>query len=286
MNVRGLASGLLFAAGFAAAAQITSATPDVPTAQSLEAKLSDQFVLLRGMYDGEQVTFDSAGQLIGSASPMPFSLSFLVVKKVEISEDKVEVYANRAGLDITRGWPAGKPDKVKTTPIDKSGRFQVLIMIARDPAHPDQLNEAVDRIFHAGFDEGLVQAAPQYWRPWILHQLHPERPYPEVPVGVETGPGQAPNRKPRADAITYPRLTHMEPAMITEAARVRRLQGESTIGVVVDESGAPKDAVIVSPLGMGLDEMAVLAVMKSQFTPATKNGRPVPVWINIQQNFR
>lgn len=257
-----------------------------PTQQSITAELQQPFLMLRGMYDGDKLAFDAQGQLIGSATPMPFSLSFLVVQSVTVAPDQVEIDASRAGLEITRGWPVGFPDKVKAVPIDKKGRFQVVITISRDRQHDELLEAALNRVFHVGFDDSLTEVAPQYWRPWIGHELHPERPYPVMPVGVETGPGVPANRKPKPDKIQYPRLVHTVDPPTTEAARIRSLQGQSAIGLIVDAAGIPRDLVIVQPLGMGLDEMAVLAVMQFRFAPALKKGKPVPVWINVLETFR
>ncbi len=162
----------------------------------------------------------------------------------------------------------------------------MVITIERDAQHSDLLDAALNRVFHTGFDDSLTEVAPQYWRPWIGHQLHPDRPFPAIPVGVETGPGVRANQRPKPDTIMYPRLVHTEEPITTEAARIRGIASTSTIGLIVDEKGIPWDMVIVRPLGMGLDEMAVLTVMRFRFTPAVKNGRPVPVWINVQENFR
>jgi TonB family protein len=39
-------------------------------------------------------------------------------------------------------------------------------------------------------------------------------------------------------------------------------------------------------LGMGLDQKAVEAVKQWKFDPATKDGKPVAVQINVEVNFR
>lgn len=43
---------------------------------------------------------------------------------------------------------------------------------------------------------------------------------------------------------------------------------------------------VATPLGMGLDEEAVRAVSVWNFDPATKDGKGVPVMINVEVNFR
>jgi protein TonB len=56
--------------------------------------------------------------------------------------------------------------------------------------------------------------------------------------------------------------------------------------VVVDEKGQPRDLRVVRPLGLGLDEKAIEAVMKWKFRPGFKEGKAVPVAATIEVNFR
>jgi protein TonB len=39
-------------------------------------------------------------------------------------------------------------------------------------------------------------------------------------------------------------------------------------------------------VGMGLDERALEAVREYKFKPAMENGKPVPVQLNIEVNFK
>ena len=55
---------------------------------------------------------------------------------------------------------------------------------------------------------------------------------------------------------------------------------------VVDASGRPQQIAIARPIGFGLDEKAVDAIKASRFTPATENGKPVPVVIDLVVTFR
>ena len=56
--------------------------------------------------------------------------------------------------------------------------------------------------------------------------------------------------------------------------------------LVLGADGSPRNIRIAKPLGMGLDEEAVRAVSDWKFDPATKDGTPVPVMINVEVNFR
>ena len=70
------------------------------------------------------------------------------------------------------------------------------------------------------------------------------------------------------------------------AARNAGYCGTVVLWLIVDRDGSPKQIKVVRPMGMGLDEAAIAAVEKWQFKPATRNGEPVPVQINVEVNFR
>jgi TonB family protein len=55
--------------------------------------------------------------------------------------------------------------------------------------------------------------------------------------------------------------------------------------LVVDSSGQTRDIIIVSPIGYGLDELAVEAVRTWKFEPARKDGQPVSVAILVEVAF-
>ncbi len=64
------------------------------------------------------------------------------------------------------------------------------------------------------------------------------------------------------------------------------MEGASVLGVVVDATGRPVAAAILKPLGLGLDEAALLAVSQWKFRPGTLNGGPTAVRITIEVTFK
>jgi len=58
------------------------------------------------------------------------------------------------------------------------------------------------------------------------------------------------------------------------------------LSMVVDATGTPTNIHVVRPLGLGLDEQAILAVQQWTFKPGTKNGVPVAVQAQIEVTFR
>ncbi len=71
-----------------------------------------------------------------------------------------------------------------------------------------------------------------------------------------------------------------------EVARRAGYGGTVVLWLIVDTDGSPKDVKVQRSLGMGLDRAAYEAVRRWRFQPATKNGQPVPVMINVEVNFR
>jgi TonB family protein len=75
-------------------------------------------------------------------------------------------------------------------------------------------------------------------------------------------------------------------AEFSDEARRAKYQGVCLISLIVNANGDPVNPRVVRPLGMGLDEKALEAVRKYKFKPAMKEGKPVPVMMSIEVNFR
>jgi protein TonB len=72
----------------------------------------------------------------------------------------------------------------------------------------------------------------------------------------------------------------------SEEARKAKFQGTVVLAIVVDPSGKARDIRVLRPLGLGLDEKAIEAVMKWRFKPGLKDGAAVPVQATVEVNFR
>jgi TonB family protein len=86
--------------------------------------------------------------------------------------------------------------------------------------------------------------------------------------------------------VSPPVVLYTPIAKFTKAARKAKYSGTCLISLIVDTHGFPQNVQIVKPLDYGLSENAVEAVKKYQFKPAMKDGKPVPVMVNIEINFR
>jgi TonB family protein len=88
------------------------------------------------------------------------------------------------------------------------------------------------------------------------------------------------------NGVSAPRAIKTPDPEYTKEARKAKYQGTVVLWLIVDADGLPRDIKIKTPAGHGLDEKAVQAVSKWRFKPATKDGQPVPVQINVEVNFR
>jgi TonB family protein len=71
----------------------------------------------------------------------------------------------------------------------------------------------------------------------------------------------------------------------TEAARKNQITGTVTLRAVFSSSGQVTNIHAVSGLPDGLTERAIAAAKSIRFVPASKDGHPVSMWMELQYNF-
>jgi periplasmic protein TonB len=86
--------------------------------------------------------------------------------------------------------------------------------------------------------------------------------------------------------VSAPQLISKIEPEYSEEARKAKYSGSVLLSIVVDANGLPRDIKVVRPLGLGLDQKAIEAVMKWRFRPGMKGGRPVPVQAQVEVSFR
>jgi len=86
--------------------------------------------------------------------------------------------------------------------------------------------------------------------------------------------------------VAAPQLIYAVDPEFSDEARRAKFQGMCVVTLIVDAQGNPQRVRVVGHLGMGLDEKAVAAVRQYKFKPATLQGRPVPVEVNVEVDFR
>ena len=85
--------------------------------------------------------------------------------------------------------------------------------------------------------------------------------------------------------VSAPRAIHKPEPEYSSEARQAKYQGTVVVSLVVGADGQPRALRVARALGMGLDEKALEAVRQWRFEPAMKNGRPVPVAVDVEVTF-
>jgi TonB family protein len=85
--------------------------------------------------------------------------------------------------------------------------------------------------------------------------------------------------------VTSPIVVYRVEPTYSEEARKAKYQGVVVLQAIVRKDGTIEILKVVRGLGLGLDENAIAALKQWKFRPATKNGVPVDVALNIEVNF-
>ncbi len=144
------------------------------------------------------------------------------------------------------------------------------------PAHAAALlRDALDQVFAQGLDERMMAAMPGFWK--LYYQAAAEKTdfRPKDPAVLRQN---IVDRKARL-------FSTFEPPS-NEYAQSGGVAGMALYHVVVGADGQPREVAVGRPIGFGLDENAVEAIQKARFEPAMKNGKPVPVMLDLAVQFR
>jgi len=93
-----------------------------------------------------------------------------------------------------------------------------------------------------------------------------------------------------------PKILYQPEPQYTAIARQQRITGVVTVSIIVDAQGNTENVHIVKSIAdtvdskhraaaLTLDQAAIDTVKKYKFKPAMKDGKPVPVMLNVMVNF-
>jgi|HubBroStandDraft_6_1064221.scaffolds.fasta_scaffold167884_2 TonB family protein len=147
---------------------------------------------------------------------------------------------------------------------------------AVSPAHSAMvMNKALDNIFADDIDLRMMSHLPDYWQEYFTSKSQHRQFMPS-----DT------NVKVMSDGMTPPKVLNSIDPSSNEYAQQYGIAGMELLRTVVDATGVPRQMAIARPIGFGLDEKAVDAIKNSRFRPATLNGQPVPVVVDLVVTFR
>jgi len=108
----------------------------------------------------------------------------------------------------------------------------------------------------------------------------------EVSESVQAGMFDAPETLYIGKQVdTKARLTKKPEPTYTEKARGKEITGTVILKCVFAADGTVKNIRVVQGLPYGLTERAIEAARKIKFIPATKDGKNVSMWMQLEYNF-
>ncbi len=144
------------------------------------------------------------------------------------------------------------------------------------PAHSAMvLREALDNVFANSIDKRMIAAMPDFWKLYYQSAAAKTDYRPADPAVMQQ------NMVDQKARLT----SKFEPES-NEFAQDHSVAGMSLYHVVIEANGKPGEIAVARPIGFGLDENAVAAIRRARFEPAIKDGKPVPVLLDLVVQFR
>ncbi len=143
------------------------------------------------------------------------------------------------------------------------------------PAHAaNLLRSAIDRIFSVGIDDRLKASMPDCWK--LYYQAVAEKA-DYRPTDPTVFRQNAVDKKAKLMSVFQPESN--------EFAQADAVSGMALYHTVIGPDGKPQEIAVARPIGFGLDENAVQSIRKANFEPAIKDGKPVPVLLDLVVEF-
>jgi outer membrane biosynthesis protein TonB len=287
------------------ASQAQPATSGIITEAALKPLLVGKFLYLRGRYFDDSLSFNERGQLLGNSPQGSYTLCVIRIDSLHLTRHKLELQGHRYGLHflgaLSSEASANAVDQVRITPRKKWVRISIARMnVVKQPKKrkgttvapilptpPDAttttspafaatvLRQAIGNVFASSLDARMLAAMPAFWRQY----------YGDPAAQASTRQTQATvlrvsevDRKPGL-------IGHLD-APSNQYAQTCGIVGVALYSAVIGADGAPQEIAIARPIGFGLDENAVAAIQSARFSPALKDGKPVPVLLDLVVEFR
>jgi TonB family protein len=264
---------------------LASAGDDV--SEHLKSDYVGKALTLRHFYQGDHLSFQSDGVLIGLADVGPWTVyGQIQVQEITLGDHVLKIFGRRVCLvlgskagssrDVMDSLAESKlPDRDKLADSFRTKGVNILIALKSDKPDSTEISDAMNAVFLTR-QESIGDFVPDFWRDYFGQVEGRPR---TVHLTAE------PLYFVKPPEVSAPRATYSPNPEFSTEARQAKYYGTMTVSLVVDSADNPTDIQITSPLGLGLDERAVASVSTWKFDPAMKDGKPVSVRIVVEVDF-
>ena len=150
------------------------------------------------------------------------------------------------------------------------------VTVTTSPAEAARmLGAALENIFSPGIDDRMIATLPESWKLYYKAVADKADYRPSDPAILRA-----------AQVDKAPHLAKSFEPPSNEFAQNNGVAGLAMYHVTVGPDGKPGEIAIGRPIGFGLDENAVDAIRKATFEPGMKDGKAVPVEVDLTVQFR
>jgi len=261
---------------------------------SLDQKLTELYkgktVMVRGSYCGSSLEFDGSGKVLGGNQAGDWTICRDIrINDLKMADGHLQISGRRVlwffdsiqkkFREVPEIWPEDQKIKEKKK-YEKQMKSLSVSLRLEVPRGADQAQ--IESLLKNTFwppDASPLETTSPLWACYFA----PEQQdcWPAAPRTVKAPAPVSkvlPGSKP-------PKPVFTPDPDYSEAGRGWRLQGITSLDVVVDAEGVVRRITITRPLGLGLDVTAAEKVRTWKFEPALKSGKPVQVTIQVEVNF-
>ncbi len=248
--------------------------------QALRTELKGKVFFLRGFPIEDDLDFDSNFHPQKTFRAGSWTVAIIDIQTIRIKHDRVEISGNRVVVGRDE-----KTQELMQYKLSKSIHIKVEVPSALSTA--ETVKQLIDAVFIADSKE-LVTFVPRHWVPYFNGEV--VRTIKDGKTAYRfDGPTRTANGDPiyRAtkDGVQVPKPVHTPDPEYTEIGRAASFNGSGRLSAVINKAGEIDDVVVVKPIGLGLDDNAAAIVRIWRFKPATKNGDPVAVRVEVEVTF-
>jgi len=213
-------------------------------------------------------------------TPKKKTLKITIDRELIVKAKKVKVPKKSKSNKGIEETPAVQADEAQqeaaATPPEDAAVDPKAATTTTSPAHSATvLRGALDSIFAESIDERMIAAMPDFWKLY----------YKAAAAKTDYRPADPAVLRQNSVDQKAKLISKFEPES-NEFAQDHSVAGMSLYHVVIGADGKPGEIAVARPIGFGLDENAVAAISAAKFEPAIKDGKPVPVLLDLVVQFR
>jgi TonB family protein len=241
--------------------------------QHLRDQFNDKTLVLRNFYQGERLSYDSAGSLVGgSAASGDWTVDgFIRVTKLTLSGQRLTMQAERLSLGNTgqsfqfqQYFDKGKKDKKQEEKAEKEHRLRIEVEFDAGGITAEKADAALSRIFLTAQDR-LADLMPDYWKPCVLAASTGNSMEPAGAVGSSQNRRTLPIGK-RSNACSFP----------AEFASIPGVLSSSDETAKADQAAADEAMVLYGPtgrIGKGVTPPKVISQTEPEFSEQARSAK-------------